>query len=257
MGYHDYYLFMDGCIVKGCKPFVALEPTFGEYAEVLRGLYEGERWGAEAVPGWRGRWARPAFADWAAEHVRTAQSTQNLRTGAARVAAFLESVPGSSSIHLFGTSAAGSAILEYFLLTDPQTLYYHESDRRSERVPGARYRLDSRVASFTAIDAPTDWVPLRRTHAPGWQAGGPGTLGHYLAERTRIHAGPQCAPAYQTARHEDVPGTWVGARPVAGLLYDNNPHYDERIPADGLPRHIFTGSHISDETRAFLQHAWR
>jgi hypothetical protein len=254
MGYQDYYLFMDGCIVKGCKPFVALEPTFGEYAEVLRALYEAEQWGAGT-----GRWGRggPSFERWAETHVGTAQSTQNLRTGAARVAAFIESVPGSSGIHLFGTSAAGSAILEYFLLTDPQTLYYHASDRRAERVPGPRYRIDSRITSFTAIDAPTDWVPLRRTHAPGWQTGGRGTLGHYLAERTRIHAGPRVAPAYQTARHEDVPGTWVGATPVAGLLYDNTPHYDERIPANGLPRHIFTGSHISDETHAFLQRAWR
>ena len=40
MGYQDHYLFMDGCIVKGCKPFVDFEGTFGEYGAALKELYD-------------------------------------------------------------------------------------------------------------------------------------------------------------------------------------------------------------------------
>src|SRR4051794_36331144 len=124
MGYRDHYLFMDGCIVKGCKPYVAFESTFGEYAALLRELYESDGWGrAERhVLGVRVP-VSVSFEDWAKTHVHTAQSTQNLRTGAARIDAFLQSISDPANIHLFGTSAAGSAILEYFLLSDPETLY--------------------------------------------------------------------------------------------------------------------------------------
>src|SRR5438067_2439445 len=120
MAYRDHYLIMDGCIVKGCKPYVDFETTFGEYAALLKELYEYGHWGrgerrlfGVRVP------AAQSFEDWAKRHVHTAQSTQNLRTGATRIAAFLQEIKDHANIHLFGTSAAGSAILEYFLLCDP------------------------------------------------------------------------------------------------------------------------------------------
>lgn len=255
MGQRDHYLFMDGCVVKGCKPFVDFETTFGEYAALLKELYHQAGWGRASrrilgVP------VSTAFEDWADRHVHTAQSTQNLRTGAARINDWLQQVPGNDSIHLFGTSAAGAAILEYFLLCDPAVLYYHASDPRDTRVPARRYTVDSRIASLTLIDPPANWVPLRRSLSPTLPNNGPGTLGRYLAAHTRVKAGPGYSDEEKTARMEDVPGTWIGSQPVAGIIYDNTPHYDG-LPHMILERHIYTGRHISAETRAFAARAWR
>jgi hypothetical protein len=244
-------------VVKGCKPFVDFETTFDDYAAVLKDLYERGGWGR----GERRLLGVPLptaslFEDWADKHVHTAQSTQNLRTGAARVNDWLQEVPGTANIHLLGTSAAGAAILEYFLLCDPQTLYYHASDPRDSRRPARRYTIDSRIASFTAIDPTADWVPLRRSISPTLPNNGPGTLGRWLAAHTRIKAGPHYSDAEKTARMEDVPGTWIASQPVAGIIYDNQPHYDY-LPHLGIERHIYTGAHISHEMRAFLERVWR
>ncbi len=252
----DHYIFMDGCVVKGCKPVLEFEHTFGEYAYLLEDLYRRG--------GWEPRRRRIAglllpgngFDGWADRHVLMAQSTQNLRTGAMRIDAMLHKIDGEADIHLFGTSAAGSAILEYFLLTDPETLYFHATDPRDRRMPARKYRIDRRIASVTCIDAPNNWVPLRRESPMPGANGAPGTLGRYLAEHTRVKAGPRYPEDEYTIRTEDVPGTWVGAKPVAGAGYDNHPHFDH-LPDTPLERHIYTGSHMSDETRAFLERVWR
>ncbi|HMA37486.1 MAG TPA: hypothetical protein VKY74_23740 [Chloroflexia bacterium] len=250
----DSYIFMDGCVVKGCRSVIDFEHTFGEYAALLEDLFQRGGWGRSA--GRSRLWGAPNFDDWAAQHLHIAQSTQNLRTGAARVNAILAKIPGTGSIHLFGTSAAGSAMLEYFLLSDPDTLYYHSSDFGRTRLPGRQYQIDPRLASFTAIDPPANWVPLRRTHRSQGEDGGRGTLGVYLAAHTRIQAGAGCPPGTHTVRIEDVPGTWIGSTPIAGIDYDNRPHYGH-LPETPLERHIYTGSRMSQETRAFLERVWR
>ena len=253
----DHYIFMDGCIVKGCRPFIDFEHTFGDYAAVLTELYHQGHWGGRAGRVWGFRQsATDAFEDWADKHIHVAQSTQNLRTGASRVDGILRSIRGDTNIHLFGTSAAGSAMLEYFLLCDPQTLYYHNSDKHGERMPTRRYRIDPRIASFTAIDAPANWVPVRRDRHNPRIAFGPGTVGRYLADHTRIQAGPRLPAGRHTTRMEDVPNTWVECWPVAGIDYDDRPHYDY-LPEVGLKRHIYTGGHASHESRAFLERVWR
>jgi len=148
MGRHDHYVFMDGCIVKGCKPVIDLAHSFGEYIALLTDLYEQGGWG-QRPPGGLLRRARPEpFAEWAERQVHSAQSTQNLRTGAARVDGILRSIGGDAAIHLFGTSAAGSAILEYFLLTDPATLYdrAHDEHRGGRRPASIRLTRASPVS---------------------------------------------------------------------------------------------------------------
>jgi len=257
MGKEDHYIFMDGCVVKGCKPKLDFDFSFGQYADLLEDLYRQGGWGRGEhrlgplpLPG------RMPFTTWRDSHVHTAQSTQNIGTGARRIDALLRAIPGQANIHLLGTSAAGSAILEYFLLTDPDLLYVHDSDPSGRRRPAPAYRLDPRIASITTIDAPTNWVPLLRNH-PGRPAdGAPRSLGRYLARRTRVKAGANVPPDVATTRTEDVPLTWISGDPVAGLVYDNQPHYDGLPPFD-LERHIYTGKHMSQETRAFLERVWR
>ncbi len=256
MGRHDHYVFMDGCIVKGCHPIIEIHHSFGEYAALLTDLYQHGGWGyrGSRLLSWRGQ--PEEFEDWAERHLHTAQSTQNLRTGASRVANILHGISGDGAIHLFGTSAAGAAMLEYFLLTDPATLYDGERDLHRVGPPARKYRIDPRIASFTTIDAPSNWVPLRRDPHAHRHAFGPGTLGHYLVTHTRIQASPGRPADRHTVRMEDVPHTWVDSQPVAGMDYDDRPHYDG-LPRIGLERHIYTGGHMSRETRAFLTRVWQ
>lgn len=256
MGKDDHYVFMDGCVVKGCRTLIEFERTFGEYADLLEDLFHRGGWGRGEKRVLGVRVGGRKFEDWATEHIYAAQSTQNKRTGASRVDEVLRSIEGNGNIHLFGTSAAGAAILEYVLLTDPGTLYYRPHDPRKEFMPAKRYDIDPRIASLTTIDAPTNWVPVRRD--PGWPRPGwsKGTIGYYLAKHTRIKAGPKVPKGAHTNRTEDVPGTWVGAEPVAGLDYDNDPHYDY-LPRQAVERHMYTGGHMSHETRDFLRRVWR
>lgn len=98
MGRHDHYVFMDGCIVKGCKPVIDLAHSFGEYIALLTDLYEQGGWGQRPPSGLLRR-ARPEpFAEWAERQVHSAQSTQNLRTGAARVDGILRSIGRSDPL---------------------------------------------------------------------------------------------------------------------------------------------------------------
>lgn len=256
MGREDHYIFMDGCVVKGCKPVLDFESTFGEYSALLMDLFKRGRWGSGERRVLGVRVGRERFEDWASTHVHTAQSTENKRTGASRVNDLLVGIKGNGNIHLFGTSAAGAAMLEYILLTDPATLYYRPRDPKGEFRPPKRYRIDPRIASLTTIDAPTNWVPVRHADMPGVRGWGKGTVGYYLARHTRIKAGPRRHSGEYTTRVEDVPDTWVGAHPVAGLDYEDTPHYDG-LPRAGIERHIYTGSHMSHETRAFLERVWR
>ncbi len=255
MGKDDHYLFMDGCVVKGCKPVLDFERTFGEYAELLEDLFHKGRWGH----GEKGRFGRRAasrdFDDWADEHIHAAQSTQNMRTGADRVNNVLEGISGEGNIHLFGTSAAGAAMLVYFVLCEPKTLYVRSEDSRNEMVPAQKYTIDRRIASLTTIDAPTNWAPVKHDEPGRRSVPGKDALGDYLMRHTRIKAGAGCG-SEETNRMEDVPGTWIGAQPVAGMCYDNRPHY-KYLPDAGMERHIYTGSHASDETREFLERVWR
>jgi hypothetical protein len=254
MGRADHYVFMDGCVVKGCKPVLALEPTFGEYGALLKELFRRGGWGHSETRGRLG-WPRmESFDQWAEAHVHTAQSTQNTGTGADRIEPIVQRIKDDGDIHLFGTSAAGAAILEYFLRCAPQTLYQHSSDPWRRRIPRQKYVIHPHIASFTSIDAPTDWVPLRRATG-GPRDNGPGTLGRYLARTTRIKAGPGVRDDEATTRVENVPGTWIGGPPIAGLGYDGAPHYDGLPPVD-LQRHMYTGRHMSHETRAFLERVW-
>jgi hypothetical protein len=246
---------MDGCIIKGCHPVLDFNKSFGEYASLLETLFQREEWGADQR-GPFGLLSRGGtFQRWADEHLHMAQSTQNLRTGARRVDAMLRESDGDCAIHLFGTSAAGSAMLEYFLLTDPQRLYYHRGGRDHGLKPPKSYDLDRRIASLTIIDAPSDWVPLRPDNLVR-NYFRRDALGRYLLENTRIKTGPPVPYDEHTARSEDVPGTWVDANPVAGIDHDDHPHYDN-LPAEPIPRHIYTGGHMSHETRAFLERVWR
>jgi len=242
MGVDDRYLFIDGCVVKGCRAEIDFTHTFGEYADLLEELYRAGA-GPRALP----------FAAWVPGHVHVAQSTQNLRTGAGRVAAMLAEIPGAPRIHLFGTSAGGAAILEYLLYTDPQALYAEARDPRRQHIPARRYTLDPRIASLCTVDAPVNWVPLRRAGAP-WalRAEAPGA---YLARHTRVRAGGGCPPEEATARMEEVPGTWVAGYALAGLPYDKHPHYTG-LPRFPVERHIYTGSHMSRETGDFLRRVW-
>jgi hypothetical protein len=257
MGKDDHYVFMDGCIVKGCRPAIDFERTFGEYAALLERLYTKGRWGRSertilglAFP--RNR----RFNDWVQDHVHLAQSTQNMRTGAYRVDEILRGIGGHDNIHLFGSSAAGAAILEYFLLTDPDTLYYNVRDPDNRLRPTGKYRIDNRVASLTTIDAPTNWIHVRHDEGRILPYFGRGAMGRYLVAHTRIKAGPHIPQDKHTTRLEDVPNTWVEARPVAGLDYDNRPHYSY-LPEAGIKRHMYTGSHMSKETAEFLMRVWR
>lgn len=259
MGQHDHYIFMDGCVVKGCHPHIDFERTFGEYAALLRDLYDQGGWGPDPRRGLRR--LLPTGTDWhrwVQTHVHTGQSTENKRTGAGRVHDLLATIPGSAHIHLFGTSAAGVAMLEYFLLCDPATLYYRSTDEDRLFCSDRRYDydIDPRIASLTLIDAPTNWVPLRRTKGPFRRDYGQRALGQWLPAHTRLRTGPGVPVVLHTVRLEDVPDTWVGATPIADLDYDNNPHYDG-LPALGMERHIYSGSHMSRESHAFLRRVWR
>jgi len=253
----DHYIFMDGCIVKGCKPLVDFTRTFGEYAALLEQLYREGGWGTrERFLPWLPFRRLSSFDSWVSDHVHIAQSTQNMGTGARRVNELLEKIQGHDDIHLFGTSAAGSAMLQYFLLTDPDLLYSHPEDPKGEQRPSKRYKIDVRIASVTTIDAPSNWIRLRHDTGPQQAYYGKGSLGRYLVAHTRVKAGPSVPKDKHTIRMEDVPDTWVGAGPVAGMDYDNNPHFSY-LPRPGMRRHMYTGSHMSKETREFLRRVWR
>ncbi len=189
------------------------------------------------------------------EHVHLAQSTQNMRTGAYRVDEILRGISGHDNIHLFGTSAAGAAILEYFLLTDPDRLYYNDRDPDDTLKPARKYRIDNRIASLTTIDAPTNWIRIRHDKGRIFSYFGPSAMGRYLVGHTRIKTGPHIPQDKHTTRLEDVPDTWVGALPVAGLDYDNQPHFSY-LPEAGIKRHMYTGGHASEETTEFLLRVW-
>jgi hypothetical protein len=256
MGKDDHYIFMDGCIVKGCKPVLNFEHTFGEYSYLLEELFRRGGWGHGEKGFWGFRKGGANFDDWVSTHVHMAQSTQNKRTGASRVDELLRGISGHGHIHLFGTSAAGAALLEYMLLTDPRTLYYRPSDPHGDLRPPKRYDIDPRIASLTTIDAPTNWVPVRHDDGLRKWSWGAGILGEYLDHHTRVKAGPHYLKGEHATRTEDVPDTWVEAHPVAGLDYDDRPHYDN-LPEPGMKRHMYTGNHISHETRDFLHRVWR
>ena len=189
-----------------------------------------------------------SFEEWAEAHVHTAQSTQNIGTGADRVERILQRIKDDGDIHLFGTSAAGAAILEYFVRCAPQTLYRHSLRPAAAARAPPEYVIHPTSRVSPASDAPTDWVPLRRaTGGPG--DNGPGTLrplpGQDYAHQGRARRARQRGDHThrERARHLDR-----RARHRGPGLYDGDPHFDALPPFD-LKRHMYTGSHMSHETR--------
>lgn len=100
-----YYYFVSGCVAPPGACVSTIPENWGEYYAELRTLYE------QAAKSTAGTQA-PVFADWAGEHAPLILST-SAPAGALIIAQRLADNHTTGDIHMVGTSAGGTAIVNY------------------------------------------------------------------------------------------------------------------------------------------------
>ena len=125
--------------------------------------------------------------------------------------------------------------------------YFADSSGAPTSISGKKYQIDPRIASFTTIDSPLNDVKRMPTN-----------MGVYLAANTHIKtAASGVAANQQTALTEDATDSWIDANPLPGITNNAAPTYPGWTFGLPLVKHSYTGSHVSTETRVFLERIWR
>jgi hypothetical protein len=197
-------------------------------------MYNYEGWGNSEDS--NGRVRQASFEKWSSSHVHFLSSGIDLNRTAEEINGKLQRISGDGNIHFIGTSQGGAAILQYF----------------ADSMHG-KFQIDKRIASFTTIEGNLDAVAnIEPPPGPPW----PYTMGEWLSQNTRIKTGH--GRNSDTALNVDSPKDTVGGC-VPGIECEHDPTYPAGTvePKGAVNYHNFTGSHMADQTRIFLERVWQ
>lgn len=245
----QHYYFVNGC-VSAPRDCASPNPShWGEYYTELHRLYE-------AVQS-TSRTPTQTFDEWAAEHAHFIIS-QIAPAGARSIERALEENRASGDIHIVGTSAGGAAVFTYL------------SQAMRGEVP-----FDSRIRSVLTVDSPLGYhLPLTPYNlVSGIQAS---------AMKTDVERGigEWAKAAGITILTIDTRQDMVGYDAVPNIANDPNPTYPQSntppqppyvgcssAPCEleyapgflnlGSTWHIYTGSHMANSARQFIDKHWR
>jgi hypothetical protein len=201
----------------------------------------------EAVASVTGGEPQPSFEEWAAEHVHFI-SAQTAADGAYQLGQVLPQNPTQADIHMVGTSAGGASIFSYL-----------------GRALRGEVSLDPRVRSGIAVDSPLGFqFPFRSGDIfLGIQAGVMKSdielgMGEWAkAANISLFTVNTLNDIVNHATIPDVPDDNAPVYPQADVPPTPNPDSILDKLSQGSTWHIYTGSHMADSTREFMEEHWR
>jgi hypothetical protein len=249
----EHFYLVNGCVSVPFNCSGASEDRWGEYYAELRRLYyravgEGQS-GARAV----------SFERWAIDerHVRLV-SAETAHDGALALERALAGDDASTTINVVGTSAGGAAVMSYL-----------------SRAMRGDAPLDRRVRTVLTVDSPLGFqVPFTEGKIlDSLQAG-------IMKSDVEMGIGEWAKAAGIKIMTIDTPNDIVSHDPLPGITYDKTPVYRQvdTPPLPAYPRcytlgcraihlfemidlgstwHVYTGSHMADSARAFVDAEWR
>jgi hypothetical protein len=237
----QHYYFVNGCVSSPVNCGTADGETWGEYYQELRRLYD------EAAASVGSEEQQPTFDQWAGEHVHFI-SAQTAADGAYKIKEALPQNTSQAGIHMLGTSAGGASIFSYL----GQAL-------RGD-VP-----LDRRVRSAIAVDSPLGFqFPFRSSD---WFLG---TEAGAMKSDVELGIGEWSRAVNLSLFAVNTPNDIVNHETVPDVPEDAAPVYPQEsappTPApdnigqkltQGIPWHVYTGSHMAESTRQFMDEHWR
>jgi len=237
----QHYYFVNGCVSAPIDCHKANGDTWGEYYTELRRLYD------ESVASLSDASSQPSFDEWARQHVHFL-SAQTAADGVYEIKKALPENSSPSDIHMIGTSAGGASIISYL-----------------GRVLRGEVPLDKRLRSAVAVDSPLGFqFPFRSSDIfLGIQAGA-------MKSDVELGMGEWAKAANISLFTVNTPNDIVNHETIPDVPDDAAPIYPQAdapptpIPGDigqalseGSTWHIYTGSHIADSTRQFMEGHWR
>jgi hypothetical protein len=237
----QHYYFVNGCVSAPIDCGKANGGTWGEYYTELGHLY------GEAAAQVAGQEQLPTFDEWAKTHTHFL-SGQTAAAGAYEIEQALPQNKSQADIHMIGTSAGGAAIFFYL----------------SQAIRG-NVELDRRVRSGVAVDSPLGFqFPFRSSDFfLGVQAGA-------MKSDVELGIGEWAKAANISLFTVNTPNDIVNHETVPDVPDDNAPVYPPEgapptpnpdSPIDRLTKggtwHVYTGSHMAESTRQFMEEHWR
>jgi len=238
----QHYYFVNGCVSAPVDCGKADGGTWGEYYTELGKLYD------EAAASVAGQEQLPTFDEWAKTHVHFLSG----QTGAAGDYEIEQSLPQNTDpgdIHMIGTSAGGAALFFYL-----------------SRAIRGDVQLDKRIRSAIAVDSPLGFqFPFRASDLfLGIQAGA-------MKSDVELSIGDWARAANISLFTVNTPNDVVNHETVPDVPDDNAPVYPTESntpptpnPANPLEQltvgstwHVYTGSHMAESTRQFMEEHWR
>lgn len=250
----QHYYFVRGCVASPRDCTNATAGDWGEYYAELQALYEAAAKSADD--------SQPQpFNRWAKEHTHFMLSLI-APAGAAGIARALAENKSSGDIHIIGTSAGGAAVFTYL------------SEAMRGEVP-----MDTRIRSVITVDSPLGYsIPFRSGDTVngllmGFQASAMKTdmqtgLGKWLRAAnievltvdTRqdvvgYDALPDIADDSEPV-YAQVDTPTMSAYSICNSLPCQVEHFMEFLDL-GSTWHIYTGSHMANSARQFIDDHWR
>ncbi len=245
-----HYYFVNGCVAAPGDCAAVGPDHWGEYYAELRRLYE------EAAQAAVGEQAQP-FEQWAAGHAHFIMS-ETAAGGAQSIAQTLSENISSADVHIVGTSAGGAAVFTYL------------SQAMRDEVP-----FDGRIRSVMTVDSPLGYQPPFTSGdlLTGLQAGS-------MKTDVEPGIGAWASAAGIAMLTIDTVQDIVGYDPLPGVPNDAHPVYrqSDTPPASaytackslpcqiehmsehldlGSVWHVYTGSHMADSAKQFIDEHWR
>jgi hypothetical protein len=237
----QHYYFVNGCVSAPIDCGKANGGTWGEYYTELGQLY------SEAAAQVAGQEPLPTFDEWAKTHVHFL-SGQTAAAGAYEIEQALPQNKSQAGIHMLGTSAGGAAIFFYL----------------SQALRG-NVELDRRVRSGVAVDSPLGFqFPFRAyDFFLGVQAGA-------MKSDVELGIGQWAKAANISLFTVNTPNDVVNHETIPDVPDDNAPVYPQESapptpnpdnPIERLTKgstwHVYTGSHMAESTKEFMEEHWR
>src|SRR4051812_966597 len=237
----QHYYFVNGCVSAPVDCGKADGDTWGEYYTELSRLY------SEAANSAADKEQVQPFDQWAKSHVHFL-SGQTAAAGAYEIEKALPRNRDPADIHMIGTSAGGASIFFYLA-----------------QVMRGEVELDRRIRSGVAVDSPLGFqFPFRSSDLfLGIQAGA-------MKSAVELNIGEWAKAANISLFTVNTPNDVVNHETIPSVPDDNAPVYppDSTPPTPnpdsfvdkltkGTTWHIYTGSHIAESTRQFMQEHWR
>jgi len=250
----QHYYFVNGRVAAPSDYSAPDAGDWGEYYAELGRLYKEE---AQDV----GYQTAQSFEEWAKEHVHFVAS-ENGPAGAHNIAQALQTNSTGGDIHIVGTSVGGTAIMSYL------------SEAMRGEVP-----FDRRIRSILTVDSP---LGTRPPFAPADLVDGlmNGLQASSMRSDLAVGLGEWAQASNIVMLTVDTRQDIVGYDPLPDVANDPNPTYlqSDTPPVSayldcgsllcqlghladyldlGSTWHIYTGSHMANSAKQFIDQHWR